>query len=50
MPILTGLRHTPVYALAVDPFAQPCRIAIGAGPEVHIATAISECFHFAVGH
>ncbi|KAF8724437.1 hypothetical protein AX14_008812 [Amanita brunnescens Koide BX004] len=46
VPILTGLRHTPVYALAADPFAQPCRIAIGAGPEVHIATAISES-HYA---
>ncbi|KAF8347502.1 WD40-repeat-containing domain protein [Amanita rubescens] len=47
VPILTGLHQTPVYALAVDPFAQPCRIGIGAGPQVHIATAISEFPHYA---
>lgn len=46
MPLLTGLRYTPVYALAVDPFTQPCRIAIGAGPEVHIAIAINQTGKF----
>ncbi|KAF8675478.1 hypothetical protein AX14_005116 [Amanita brunnescens Koide BX004] len=42
VPLLTGLCYTPVYALAVDPFTQPCWIAIGAGPEVHIAIAINQ--------
>ena len=38
---MTGMFQTPIYALAVDRSASPCRIALAAGPEIHLATAIN---------
>ena len=53
MPIMTGIFRTPIYALAVDRATSPCRIALAAGPEIHLATPINnggKCFRLGVIH